>query len=105
MHAQHYHMHMCTHTLHLHPLLPPTHTYTHIHSCCPSSAVNPPFAQVGSGYHVSARGWASPDSTIGPGSDSYYEYALKVCVGVAGWRSEKMCVREGEVKMGEDGRR
>lgn len=33
---------------------------------------------VGSGFHVVSRTWSHRDSTIGPGSDSYYEYLLKV---------------------------
>jgi hypothetical protein len=33
---------------------------------------------VGSGFHVFSRTWSHRDSTIGPGSDSYYEYLLKV---------------------------
>eukprot|EP00775_Hariotina_reticulata_P009915 gene9915-10071_t len=33
---------------------------------------------VGSGFHVFSRDWSHKDSTIGPGSDSYYEYLLKV---------------------------
>eukprot|EP00878_Enallax_costatus_P019616 GHUV01020699.1.p1 GENE.GHUV01020699.1~~GHUV01020699.1.p1 ORF type:complete len:1177 (+),score=371.08 GHUV01020699.1:336-3866(+) len=32
---------------------------------------------VGSGFHVTSRTWSHRDSTIGPGSDSYYEYLLK----------------------------
>jgi hypothetical protein len=39
---------------------------------------------VGSGFHVFSRDWSHRDSTIGPGSDSYYEYLLKV--GGAGVR-------------------
>jgi hypothetical protein len=33
---------------------------------------------VGSGFHVFSRTWSHRGSTIGPGSDSYYEYLLKV---------------------------
>ncbi|WIA37908.1 hypothetical protein OEZ86_001285 [Tetradesmus obliquus] len=32
---------------------------------------------VGSGFHVFSQQWSHRDSTIGPGSDSYYEYLLK----------------------------
>ncbi|KAF6252883.1 glycoside hydrolase [Scenedesmus sp. NREL 46B-D3] len=32
---------------------------------------------VGSGFHVFSRTWSHRGSTIGPGSDSYYEYLLK----------------------------
>lgn len=33
---------------------------------------------VGSSYDVHGRTWVAKDSTIGPGTDSYYEYLLKV---------------------------
>lgn len=42
-----------------------------------------PLGLVGSSFHVGANTWTHLGSTIGPGSDSYYEYLLKVeCVRV-----------------------
>jgi hypothetical protein len=38
-----------------------------------------PLGLVGSSFHVGANTWSHAGSTIGPGSDSYYEYLLKVC--------------------------
>lgn len=37
-----------------------------------------PLGLVGSSFHVGANTWSHLGSTIGPGSDSYYEYLLKV---------------------------
>ncbi len=43
---------------------------------------------VGASLNVVSSQWASRESTIGPGSDSYYEYLLKVGLGGVeeGWR-------------------
>jgi hypothetical protein len=55
---------------------------------------------VGSGFHVVSRTWSHRDSTIGPGSDSYYEYLLKVCVWGGARVGACACVGVGRVVCG-----
>jgi hypothetical protein len=45
---------------------------------------------VGNSMDVETGAWVSRESTIGPGSDSYYEYLLKVQTGQG---RERACVR------------
>ena len=64
----------------------PTYMTHAEHSAAQLFAMRSRLGLLGSSLDVQGTQWHGKESTIGPGTDSYYEYLLKVRVGGAGSR-------------------